>query len=176
MTEKFLILARILAVSVLISACDDTKVSSAAASNFVARISGAVTGQVSGPGLIRFLPPSDVSFGVLRGYYFIADDSGVRELGITFTIPDKSLLGTHQLVSAHPMDSGKEFEVRVDRSVGNRTESFQQNTEGTITIQAFPNDSNNIAGSHIMGSFEFTTQTRNGPVITGKGAFDFYGS
>lgn len=66
-------MALILAGGVLISACDDAKNSSAAADNFVAEVSGAVTGQVSGPGIIRFLPPSDVNFGTRPGYFFVAE-------------------------------------------------------------------------------------------------------
>jgi hypothetical protein len=175
MAEKFSLMALVLASGVLISACDESKNSSATADTFVAEISGAVTGRVSGPGLIRFLPPSDANFGPRPGYFFVADDSGVRELGITFTIPANTQPGTYQLVSAHPMDAGKEFEVRVDWSVGNRTESFQANTEGTITIEAFPNDGNNVAGRRVTGSFDFSTQDRNAREITAKGSFDFYG-
>jgi hypothetical protein len=176
MAEKYSLMALILAGGVFISACDDSQHSSAAADNFVAEVSGAVTGRVSGPGLIRFLPPSEVNFGTRPGYFFVADDSGVRELGITFTIPANTQPGTYQVVSAHPMDAGKEFEVRVDRSVGTRTESFQANTQGTITIEAFPNDGNNVAGHRVTGRFDFSTQDRNGREIIAKGSFDFYGS
>ena len=174
MNKKTLLTALILTCGAMSSACDDAKISAVSTSNFVAELSGAVTGQVSGPGLIRFLPPIDANFGYRPGYFFVADDSGVRDLGITFMIQAKTQPGTYQLVSAHPMDSGKEFEVRIDWSVGNRTNSFQLNTEGTITIEAFPDD-DNVAGHRVMGRFDFSTHDRSGKEVACKGQFDFFG-
>lgn len=168
------LIALMLAGSTSIPACGRSEHAAATASNFVAEVSGSITGQVSGPGLIRFIPPSDTGFGPRPGYFFVADDSGVRDLGITFTIPANTQPGTYQLVSAHPMDSGK-FEVRVDRSVGNRTQSFQLNTQGMITLEAFPNDGIKVTGSRVIGNFDFSTQDPNGREITAKGTFDFIG-
>jgi len=173
MIPKTLLTALILTCGVLSSAHGDSKISSVPASNFVSEVSGAITGQISGPGLIRFIPPGDVNFGHRPGYFFVADDSGVRDLGITFTIPANTQPGTYQLVSAHPMDIGKEFEVRVDWSVGNKTKSFQLNTEGRITIEIFPEDNNNVAGSRVRGKFDFSTQDRSGQEVVCKGTFDF---
>lgn len=162
-------------VSTSIIACDDSRDTETAAEGFVAEISGAVTGRVSGPGLVRFVPARDAPAGRRPGYYFVADDSGVRELGITFTIPANTESGTYQLVSAHPMEIGEAFEVRVDHSVADRTESFGSNTTGTISVEAFPNSDTEIAGSRVLGSFEFSTQRSDGQEITGTGRFDFQG-
>ncbi len=175
MTTKPLLLALVVTSAAFIPACDDSRNAEVATGSFVADVSGAVTGQVSGQGLIRFIPPYDANFGTRPGYFFVADDSGVRRIGITFTIPANAQPGTYHLVSAHPMDAGREFEVRIDRSVKDRTDSFQLNTEGTITIDSFPADGNNIAGSHVTGSFEFATEDRSGNQAKAKGSFDFKG-
>lgn len=175
MPTKSLLLALVLTSTAFIPACDDSGNAEGATGNFVAEVSGAVPGQVSGPGLISFIQPYDANFGTRPGYFFVADDSGVREIGITFTIPANARPGTYHLVSAHPMDAGKEFEVRVDRSVKDRTDFFQLKTEGRITLDSFPADGNSIAGSRVTGSFEFSTQDRSGKQVTAKGSFDFEG-
>ncbi len=159
-----------------VSSCRDSRQHPKTSGNFTAEISGSITGRVSGPGIVSFLPPSDSSFGPRPGYFFIADDTGVRDLGITITIPSNTQPGKYQLVSVGPMNVGKDFEVRVDRSVGNRTESFQTNTTGTITLEQFPEDGSNIAGSPVRGHFEFTAEGKGGQRVTVKGTFDFSGS
>ena len=172
------ITALILTGSLLLSACnesDEAKSAGVPARNFVADVSGSVSGQISGPGLIRFLPPGNSSVGPRPGYFFLADDSGVRDLGITFTIPANTQPGTYELESAPPLETGEHFEVRVDRSVGNRTESFHSKTSGTITLEAFPQDGENIAGVQVKGQFEFSTQDKHGHEITLQGSLDFQG-
>jgi len=176
MTYRSSLLALILAGAVSISACDSPESGSIESGNFLAEVSGAVVGQVSGPGIIRFLPASEVNFGTRPAYFFVADDAGVRKLGITFAIPANTRPGTYRLVSVHPMDVGREFEVRVDWSVGDRTESFELNTKGTITIEAFPSDPDSLSKGRVMGSFDFSTQNRNGQKVMGQGSFDFHGS
>lgn len=173
MSTRPLLLALVFTAVAFISACDDSRNAGVVTANFVADVSGAVSGQVAGPGLIRSIPAYDANFGPRPGYLFIADDSGVREIGITFTIPANTEPGTYDLVSAHPLDVGREFEVRVDRSGKDRTDSFQLNTEGTITIESFPGDGNRIAGNRVTGSFKFSTQDGSGNQVTAKGSFDF---
>lgn len=142
--------------------------------NFVAEVSGA---RVSGPGLIQFIPPSSSGLGSQTGYFAIADDSGIRDFGITFTIPVGTKPGTYPLVTANPADVGKAFEVRVDvdKPAENRTESFQFKTEGTIAIEAFPIDADSMVGSRVAGTFEFFTQDDSNRMISAKGTFDFLG-
>jgi len=176
MAHKSLLMVLILAGAVSISGCGESENAGVATGNFVAEISGTVSGRVSGPGIIRFLPASAGNFSAHPTYFFIADDSGVRELGITFTIPANTRPGKYQLVSGHPMDVGKHFEVRVDRSVGDRTESFGFNTKGTLTIEAIPVDGVHVAGERVTGRFDFSTQDRSGKEVKGQGTFDFEGS
>lgn len=176
MNTNPLLLTLAMVSTAFVPACDDSRNGGVVTDSFVADVSGAVTGQVSGPGLIRFIPSYDANFGTRPGYFFVADDSGVREIGITFTIPASVQPGTYHLVSAHPIDAGREFEVRIDRSVEDRTDSFQLNTKGTITIESFPADGKNIAGSRVTGSFEFATQDRSGNQARAKGSFDFKGT
>ena len=147
----------------------------AASTNFTAEISGFVAGQVAGPGVVTFLPPRESAAGTTPGYFFIADDTGVRDLGITITIPSGSKPGTYELVSAHPMNAGKHFEVRVDQSIGSRAESFQKNTKGTITLEQFPDEGSNTTGCVVKGKFEFTTEGKGGEQLKATGQFDFNG-
>ena len=172
MPQKTTLLTLILAGAAVLSACNASKDSDLAPSGFSAEVSGTTTGRVAGPGLIRFVPASPANIGLRSGYFFVADDSGVRELGITFTLPADAQPGTYELVSAAPTDTGTSFEVRVDWSQGNRTESFQLQTEGTITLEAFPKDGD-VVGQSVVGSFDFSTQDRDGQQIRSKGSFDF---
>jgi hypothetical protein len=160
---------------VSLAACGGSR-DSGATSGFLAEVTGAATGEVFGPGLIGFLPPSEAAFGPRPGYYFVADDAGVRALGITFTIPATTQPGTYQLVSAPPLEIGTAFEVRVDQSTGDRTVSYHLNTQGTITIEAFPADGDDVAGQHVAGTFEFSTQNRAGQEVRATGSFDFEGN
>lgn len=83
--------------------------------------------------------------------------------------------GTYPLVTAHPLDTGEEFELRVDHSVGNQTTSFLYNTSGTITIDEFPDNGQSISGHRIAGSFEFTTEDDKMQQISVTGSFEFNG-
>jgi hypothetical protein len=175
MKNHAFLFASIFLLALVFPGCNNSEQRPAAPSNFTAEISGSITGQVSGSGVVTFLPPTDTGAGPRPGYFFIADATGVRDFGITFTIPIGTKPGKYQLVSAHPMDAGKEFEVRVDRSIGNRTESFQKNTAGTITLEHFPEDGSNITGTYVRGDFEFTTERKGGERVKAKGTFDFKG-
>lgn len=168
-----LLIAILFVGSLVVVACWNSHNSSLEEGGFAAEVTGAVTGKVSGPGLIRFLPTGETSFGARPGYFFIADDSGVRDLGVTFTIPAEVRPGTHDLVSAPPLDVGKEFEVRVDHSLADVTDSFERETEGTITIEAFPDSPDDLSGSRVKGSFQFSTRDSKGREIKASGSFDF---
>ncbi len=163
----------ILLMVLVFSSCNDSR--PAASGDFTAEISGSITGQVSGPGIVTYLPPGDTGVGPRPGYFLIADDTGVRDFGITITIPSDTRPGKYEMVSVGPFDSGKEFEVRVDRSIGNRTESFQKHTTGTFNLEQFPEDGSKIKGSPVRGDFEFTTEGKDGEKVMVKGQFDFYG-
>lgn len=175
MVREFPLAVLIVAGGALISACGNAESSGPHPGGFEAEVSGAVEGRISGPGIIRFLPPHEANFGTRPGYLFVADDTGVRDLGVVFSIPAGTESGTYRLVSAHPMDAGTEFEVRVDHSVGNRTDSFEANTEGTLRLESIPKNAESIDGHPIRGSFEFTTEDTGGREVAVSGSFDFHG-
>jgi len=166
-------LACLLAGALLGTACGNSEATIARPGNFEADVSGVVEGRVTGPGVVRYLPPSEANFGSVPGYFFLADDTGVREIGITFTVPAGSGPGTYRLVSAHPMDAGTAFEVRVDRSTDDRTESFEHDAMGTLRLEAFPRDGEDLEGHLIKGDFEFSVQDSDGREVTASGVFEF---
>lgn len=140
---------------------------------FRADISGAVHGRIVGPGVVRYLPPADVVMGRRPGYYFIADDAGLRELGVTFTVPLGATEGSHALVSVSPLEIGTVFAVRADRSTGNQTHSFDMGSSGTIELLDFPDAPGDLPGHRIAGNFDFTARDSDGNPISASGTFDF---
>jgi len=166
----------LLTISILTLACSSKTKTNSGSAGLIADISGAIEGSVSGLGIVQFIPGNQSGPGAHPDYFFIADDSGVREFGITFTIPVGTTSGTYPLVTAHPLDAGEEFELRVDHSVGNQTTSFLYNTSGTITIDEFPENGQSISGHRIAGSFEFTTEDNSKRQISVTGSFEFTGS
>lgn len=172
MDQKYSILFIFLACCILFYSCGNSQCTDVD-NKFVGEISGTINGKVTRPGVIRYIPPyNDTSE---PGYFFIADSTGVRKLGITISIPDKIQPGKYKLVSTNPLDAGKEFEVRVDHSIGKKTHSYEQNTKGSITILSFPENPNDIPRSRVTGCFEFRSQNKNGNQISVQGSFDFRG-
>ena len=170
--------------AVLVAGCGDEQGSGigtqearqlAGEANFSAEVSGAVEGGVAGPGIVQFVPPAVAGPRSEDGYFFIADHTGVRDLGITFTIPSGARPDTHALITAAPLEVGEHFEVRVDHSVGNRTDSFELNTRGSLILDAFPVNGSNLAGNRVAGSFEFVTEDSQGRQVSASGRFDFLG-
>ena len=175
MTNHKLFLISIFALVLACSSCNTPQAPPATPDNFKAEVSGSIQGKVSGPGVVTFIPPSENLAGSRPGYFFIADDTGVRDIGITFTIPLGTKPGKYQLVSAGPLDVGTKFSVRLDRSIESRTESFQDNTTGTMTLKEFPQDSSKIKGTSVQGTFDFTTAGKDGEKVTATGEFGFQG-
>jgi hypothetical protein len=142
---------------------------------FTGSVSGAVSGDISGPGVATYLPPQDTIDGVRTGYYLMANDRGTREILTSFRIPAGTKPGTYELVEADPMELGETFEIRVETLAGGTLTSFGFNTEGTLTLEAFPPDGTKLSGAKIKGSFQFTTQDADGESLSGKGTFEFLG-
>ena len=142
-------------------------------SGFKASIAGDVMGDVNGPGVLKYLAPSKSVAGQIPGRYFLADNQGLRELGVTLSIPESAKVGSYKLVSASPLDAGKFFEIRVDRSVGNNVLSYSNETKGELTLSSFPSKPNKVSGSKVKGSFKFKTQNNEGKSITVQGKFNF---
>lgn len=136
---------------------------------FVAQVSGERKATVSGPGIFLRIPASESAIGKRPEYLVVADDSGVRENGITFVIPHGTLPGTYQLVSAHPFDIGKKFEVRAE--LGSTTDYFNKNTSGIITIVSLPAKG---TPGRVQGKFEFEVSNSKGERAKVKGLFDFF--
>lgn len=147
----------------LIAACSDSSTDSVSKApvaeqpGFTGSVSGAVSGEISGPGVATYLPPQDTIDGARPGYYLIANDRGATELLITFRIPAETKAGTYQLVTVDPMELGENFEVRIEGTVDGKPVSFGSKTEGTLTLDTFPADGHTLAGAKIEGSFQFAT-------------------
>ncbi|MEX2490132.1 MAG: hypothetical protein WD425_00070 [Nitrospirales bacterium] len=163
----------------LIPACSDSSTDSVSKApvveqpGFTGNVSGAVSGEISGPGVATYLPPQDTIDGVRPGYYLIANARGTTELLITFRIPAGTKAGTYQLVTVDPMELGEKFEVRIEGTVDGKPVAFGSNTEGTLTLDIFPEDGEKLAGAKIEGSFQFATQAPEGDSLSLSGTFEF---
>lgn len=140
---------------------------------FSGKVSGAVEGEISGPGVATYLPPQDTVDGVRAGYYLIANDRGSKELVITFRVPDGTKPGTYDLLAADPMDLGEKFELRVETMVDGTLTSYGFDTKGTLTLEVFPSEGSKLAGSKVQGTFQFETKDAEGEKLSGQGAFEF---
>ena len=167
----------LLYAGLILPSCDDasTQAENSASSEsqdagFEAVISGAFEGQVSGNGVLVFLPQGGFD---KQGYYFLADGQGVRAHGVTFILPPGLTAGKHELASPAPLDIGTVPSVRVDRDMGDSVASSDRNTTGFMDLTAFPNDVSEMSGADVAGSFAFETEDAKGQVIAVKGTFSF---
>ncbi len=172
----FRILLLVCAVSNLPS-CDETtsqgkKTAESKTENvgFEAVITGTYEGKASGNGVLVLLPSAGFE---KQGYFFLSDGQGIRPHGVTFVLPRGLAPGKHMLVSPTPFDIGKVPSVRVDRDMGNATESSNKNTSGFLDLSSFPDDESKLSGSAVVGSFEFQTENPKGRKITVRGKFSF---
>lgn len=144
---------------------------------FAATVSGAVKGNLSGPGIVTYIAPQDTVSGIRPGYYLISnvihDVLEARDWVVTFRIPDGTHSGTYQLVSGNPMNVGEEFEARLEGMVDRQTVSFRSNTDGTLTLDSFPSNASELSGAMIKGKFQFSAENSHGEVAAVNGEFDF---
>ena len=143
----------------------------AKAVNFRAEITGGANARIEGPGVVTYIPARNDN----PGYFFIADDTGIRPWGLTITIPENKGTGTFDLVSGGPFDAGNIFETRVDQDLGKRTLSFDRNTKGELVLEGFPESHETVSGVEVKGNFDFTTQNRKGDELKVTGDFAFIG-
>lgn len=172
--------ARILLLACLafiLPSCDETpsdaassKASKTEDAGFDAVITGAYDGDVSGAGVLKFLP--DAGFDK-QGYFFLADGQGIRAHGVTFVLPRGLAPGRHELASPSPLELGTVPSVRVDRDMGDSVLSSEMNTSGFLDLTAFPEDENGLSGSDVAGRFEFETEDPKGRRISVTGRFSF---
>lgn len=151
---------------VVLSCC--SRFAFAEEAGFTASVSGAIEVQVSGPGLF-FEVPAYESAAVKRPQYFvIANVGGVRENGITFSIPSGQQ-GTCQLVDGTPFEIGRHCEVRVE--LGSATDYFNKQTSGTLNLISLPAKAGD--GLPVQGEFEFEVSNSEGELVKVKGQFSF---
>jgi hypothetical protein len=147
-------------------------------SGFTASLSGSVNGEVSGAGIVTYLPPKegDPVTGVRPGYFLVAnlnsDRNDKREFLIIFRVPGEAQPGHYDLVTPDPLRVGENFDVQVEMVEEGRSISYQTNTEGTITLEDFAPNSADSGESNITGTFQFVTENSEGGQISATGTFD----
>jgi hypothetical protein len=146
---------------------------------FTANVDGAVHAEISGDGIVTYLPPKeqDPMTGDRPGYFLIAslntETKGDGGLNLTFRIPDGALPGNYILMTPDPLKVGETFDVRVETIEGGKPISYQSNTEGTIVLDNFYPDRASPRMSTIKGTFQFVTENIEGSRISANGTFDF---
>lgn len=147
-------------------------------SGFTASLSGSVSGEVSGAGVVTYLPPKegDPVTGVRPGYFLVAnlnsDRNDKREFLIIFRVPGEAQPGDYDLVAPDPLRVGENFEVQVEMVEEGRSISYQSNTEGTITLEDFAPHRADSGDRNITGTFQFVTENSEGGQISATGTFD----
>jgi hypothetical protein len=185
MTILFWIIARFgaLIILIVISGCSDPSTDLATGepqvdrSGFTASVSGIVNGEVSGTGIVTYLPPKerDPVTGVRPGYFLIANLQSDRieetELTIIFRIPDKAQAGSYDLVPPDPLKVGENFDVQVETVEEGKSILYQTNTAGTITLENFSPDRTDPEIPNITGTFQFVAENSEGGQISATGTF-----
>lgn len=153
---------------------------------FTAQVSGAVDGEVTGAGIVTYLPPKegDLLTGRNRpGYYVLANNllpntiKG-KDFIITFRIPEGVEAGNYNLMPPDPLNVGEDFDAQVEIVEGGRTISYHSHTEGVLSLDdfspdpAFPDLEN--GNGKIKGTFHFITENLDGEQVSVKGEFDFH--
>ncbi|HSR72842.1 MAG TPA: hypothetical protein VLL72_10725, partial [Kiloniellales bacterium] len=153
-------------LAAVLPACDEAasqeEESERSAVGFEAVITGAYEGRVSGPGVLKLLPEAGFD---RQGYFFLADDQGLRPHGVTFVLPRGTGPGKHTLESPSALDIGTVPSVRVDRDLGQAAVSAEKNTSGFLELTAFPAEETGLTGSEVAGRFEFETENSEGERI-----------
>ena len=177
--------AGVLILLLVLSGCSDSSKDSATEepkvdhSGFSASVSGSVNGEVSGTGVVTYLPPKerDPVTGIRPGYFLVAnlnsDRTEEREFLIIFRIPDKAQPGNYDLMTPNPMKVGENFDVQVEMVEEGKSISYQTNTEGTITLENFAPDRADSEMGNITGTFQFVTENSERGQIVVNGTFDF---
>jgi hypothetical protein len=147
---------------------------------FTATVSGAVNGEVTGAGIVTYLPPKerDIVTGNRPGYYMVVNNLPTdaiegRGFIIIFRIPDGAQPGNYNLMTPDPLKVGKEFDVQVETVEEGKSIAYQTNTEGTITLDNFSPDRSSPETSAIKGTFQFVTENSEGEQVSVNGTFDF---
>ena len=141
---------------------------------FVASVSGDREITLSGPGAFFCVAAYESPRGKRWDsppYLVVASARGLRENGITLTIPMGSSAGTYPLENVSPFEAGTKFEVRAE--LGSTVDYFDQQVEGTITLVSLPEGKVGGSMDPVRGSFEFSVSNSSGERATVTGSFDF---
>jgi hypothetical protein len=177
----------VLSIMLVITGCSDsttdpvTKEPKGDRSGFTATVTGAVNGEVSGVGIVTYLPPKerDIVTGNRPGYYMLAnnlstDPKEEREFIIIFRIPEGAQPGNYNLMPPDPLQVGHDFDVQIETiEEGKSIASYQTNTEGIITLDNFSPDRISPETSTIKGTFQFVTENNDGEQVAVYGTLDF---
>jgi hypothetical protein len=142
---------------------------------FAGQVSGALSGDLSGPGVATYIPSQETVSGSRAGYYLIANTRSVKDVLVTFRIPADTEPGTYRLHPRDPMELGENFEVQVDSRIDGVPVSYGFKTDGTLTLETFPADGSQLSGAKIKGSFDFVTEDDEGGSLSAEGTFEFLG-
>jgi hypothetical protein len=142
---------------------------------FAGKVSGALSGEISGPGVATYIPSQETVTGSRAGYYLIANTRSVKDVLVTFRIPADTEPGTYRLHPRDPMELGENFEVQVDSRIDGLPVSYGFKTEGTVTLETFPADGSKLSGAKVKGSFDFVTEDDEGGSVSAEGTFEFMG-
>lgn len=142
---------------------------------FAGKVSGSVSGEISGPGVATYLPSQETIDGVRPGYYLLANTRSIKDFLITFRVPAETQPGSYPLEAVDPMKLGENFEVRVESRIDGRLAAYGSNASGTLTLETFPADGNQLAGAKIKGAFKFVIQDTEGENLSAEGTFEFLG-
>jgi hypothetical protein len=156
-----------LALLCVAAACEDDSAKSGLGTLFAGEVSGEFTGKVLGDGVLKRQSDGGPDG---QGFFYLADDEGARDLGVTFVLPNNVAPGHHQVASAAPAEQGKVFSVRIDRDLGSTLHSMEKNAEGYLDIVRFP-----AAGEKgpVTGTYDVMVEDADGKSVRVTGVFDF---
>ncbi|MDT3779042.1 hypothetical protein PJI16_15860 [Nitrospira sp. MA-1] len=148
-------------------------------SAFIANVDNAVHADIWGDGIVTYLPPKEGTVSGNRpGYYMLVnnlprDDMKGREFFIIFRIPDGAQPGHYNLMAPDPLKVGQNFDVQIEAVEKGQSIAYQNNTEGTMTLDSFSPDRLSPEASTIKGTFQFVTENNAGERVSVEGTFDF---
>ena len=135
---------------------------------FTGEVTGAIAGPISGPGVLNYLADEDSPDG--RGYSYLADDDGIRDFGITFSLPDEIGVGRFTVTNPDPFGESPEVSARIDQDTGTATVSWQNSVSGELVLEEFPDF---LEGGQVKGTYSIMATNGEGEPVTSTGNFDF---
>ena len=150
-----------------LSAHDDDPAKSGLGTMFAGDVSGEFSGKVAGIGLLQHRPDGGHDG---NGYFYLADNEGARELGVTFILPNTVASGHHEISSVGPSEQGKLYSVRIERDLGTTIQALDKNAEGYLDITRFPATGET---GQVTGTYDVMVEDDAGKAVRATGVFDF---